>query len=57
MAVVADASALALDGVIDAAFAGKTAEVEIEFAKARAGGSSPARSSRRRSARSPTCTR
>ncbi|HEY5378203.1 MAG TPA: DNA polymerase III subunit delta [Pseudolabrys sp.] len=42
MAVVADASALALDGVIDAAFAGKTAEVETEFGKARAGSSSPA---------------
>jgi DNA polymerase III subunit delta len=42
MAVVADASALALDGVIDATFAGKTAEVETEFGKARAGGSSPA---------------
>jgi len=41
MAVTADASALALDGVIDAAFAGRTAEVETEFAKARAGGSSP----------------
>ncbi len=42
MAVVADASALALDGVIDAAFAGETGEVETEFSKARAGGSSPA---------------
>jgi len=42
MAVVADASALALDGVIDAAFAGRTAEVDTEFGKARAGGSSPA---------------
>ncbi len=42
MAVVADASALALDGVIDAAFAGKTAEMDSEFGKARAGGSSPA---------------
>ncbi len=42
MAVVADASALALDGVIDSAFAGKTADVETEFGKARAGGSSPA---------------
>ncbi len=42
MAVVADASALALDGVIDAAFAGKIADVETEFGKARAGGSSPA---------------
>jgi DNA polymerase-3 subunit delta len=41
-AVVADASALALDGVIDAAFAGNTGEVETEFGKARAGGSSPA---------------
>ena len=42
MAVVADASALALDGVIDAAFAGRPPEVESEFGKARAGGSSPA---------------
>jgi DNA polymerase-3 subunit delta len=42
MAVVADASALALDGVIDAAFAGRTTETETEFGKARAGGSSPA---------------
>jgi DNA polymerase III subunit delta len=42
VAVVADASALALDGVIDAAFAGKTAEMDSEFGKARAGGSSPA---------------
>jgi DNA polymerase III subunit delta len=41
-AVVADASALALDGVIDAAFAGETRDVETEFGKARAGGSSPA---------------
>jgi DNA polymerase III subunit delta len=42
MAVSADASALALDGVIDAAFAGRTSAVEAEFGKARAGGSSPA---------------
>jgi DNA polymerase-3 subunit delta len=42
MAVTADASALALDGVIDAAFAGRTAAIESEFAKARAGGASPA---------------
>jgi DNA polymerase-3 subunit delta len=41
-AVVADASVLALDSVIDAAFAGRTGEVESEFSKARAGGSSPA---------------
>ena len=42
MAVVSDASDMALDGVLDAAFAGKTAEVDSEFAKARAGGASPA---------------
>ena len=42
LAVVADASEQALDGVIDAAFAGKTAEMDSEFGKARAGGSSPA---------------
>jgi len=34
MAVVADASALALDSLIDAAFAGRLADVEKEFAKA-----------------------
>lgn len=42
MAVVSDASGLALDSVIDAAFAGRTAGMDGEFAKARAGGSSPA---------------
>ena len=42
MAVVADASQMALDGVIDAVFAGKTGEVDSEFGKARASGSSPA---------------
>ena len=42
LAVTADASALALDGVINAAFAGDTRGVESEFAKARAGGASPA---------------
>jgi DNA polymerase-3 subunit delta len=42
LAVTADASALALDGVLDAAFAGRTGDTESEFAKARAGGSSPA---------------
>jgi DNA polymerase-3 subunit delta len=41
MAVVSDASGLTLDGVIDAAFAGRTADMDNEFAKARAGGSSP----------------
>jgi DNA polymerase-3 subunit delta len=42
IAVVADASALALDGVVDAAFAGETGKVETEFGKARTSGSSPA---------------
>jgi DNA polymerase-3 subunit delta len=41
-AAVADASEIALDGVVDAAFAGRTGEVDNEFSKARAGGSSPA---------------
>ena len=40
LAVVADASALALDGVIDATFAGRTAETETQFAKALAAGTS-----------------
>ena len=38
-AVVSDASALALDDVIDAAFAGRPAELETRLAKARAAGS------------------
>jgi DNA polymerase-3 subunit delta len=42
MAVVADASQMALDGVVDAVFAGRTGEVDAEFGKARASGSSPA---------------
>jgi len=42
MAVVSDASDMALDGVLDAAFAGRTTDTETEFAKARASGSSPA---------------
>ncbi len=41
MAVVADASALALDSLIDAAFAGRAAEVEKEFAKAAIAGTAP----------------
>ncbi len=41
LAVVADASDQAVDGVIDAAFAGETREVETEFGRARSG-SSPA---------------
>jgi DNA polymerase-3 subunit delta len=40
LAVVADASALALDAVVDAAFAGKTAEAETHFSKALAAGTS-----------------
>lgn len=42
MAVVSDASDMTLDGVLDAAFAGRTGDTETEFAKARASGSSPA---------------
>jgi DNA polymerase-3 subunit delta len=41
MAVAADASALALDALIDAAFAGRTADVEFQFAKARTAGTAP----------------
>ena len=41
MAVVADASALALDALIDAAFAGNLADVEKEFSKARVAGTNP----------------
>jgi DNA polymerase III subunit delta len=40
-AVVSDASSLALDGVIDAAFAGQNRDVETEFAKARTAGTAP----------------
>jgi DNA polymerase III subunit delta len=38
LAVASDAAGLALDGVIDAAFAGRSDEVEKEFARARASG-------------------
>jgi DNA polymerase-3 subunit delta len=41
MAVVADASAVALDSVVDAAFAGKPSEVETQYAKARGEGMHP----------------
>ena len=41
IAVVADASVIAVDALIDAAFGGRTREVEIEFAKARTAGTSP----------------
>jgi DNA polymerase-3 subunit delta len=42
IAVVTDASMLALDTLIDAAFAGRTSEVEIQFNKARTAGTSAA---------------
>jgi DNA polymerase-3 subunit delta len=42
MAVIADASTLALDALIDAAFAGRTEEVEIQFNKAATAGTSAA---------------
>jgi DNA polymerase-3 subunit delta len=41
LAVVADASSLALDGVVDAAFAGRMAELEAAFTKARVAGTAP----------------
>jgi len=41
LAVVADASSLALDAAVDAAFAGRAAEAETHFAKARAAGTYP----------------
>jgi DNA polymerase-3 subunit delta len=41
MAVVAEASALALDGVVDTMFAGRTGEAEAQYAKARAAGTTP----------------
>jgi DNA polymerase-3 subunit delta len=40
LAVVADASALALDAVLDAAFAGRIAEAETQFSKALGAGTS-----------------
>ncbi len=40
LAVVADASTLALDAVVDAAFAGKTGETEAQFARALDAGTS-----------------
>jgi DNA polymerase III subunit delta len=40
-AVVADASSLALDDIVDAAFAGKSAELEAQLAKARTAGTPP----------------
>ncbi len=43
LAVVADASALVLDAVVDAAFAGRAGEVEAQFGKARSAGNTPGR--------------
>jgi DNA polymerase-3 subunit delta len=40
-AVVSDASALALDDIVDLAFAGRPAELEVQLAKARTAGSPP----------------
>jgi DNA polymerase-3 subunit delta len=40
LAVSADASELALDALVDAAFAGRTAEVEVQLGKARIAGTS-----------------
>lgn len=41
LAVVANASTLALDGVVDAAFAGRTVELESELSKADEAGTAP----------------
>src|SRR6266576_210843 len=41
VAVVADASTLAVDGLVDAAFAGRTGEIEIQFGTARTSGTAP----------------
>jgi DNA polymerase-3 subunit delta len=41
LAVVSDASSLALDSVLDATFAGRTGEVEREYRKVRADGAAP----------------
>jgi DNA polymerase III subunit delta len=40
-AVVSDASGLAIDDIVDAAFAGRPAELEVQLAKARTAGSPP----------------
>ena len=41
IAVVADASALALDAIVDSAFAGRASDVETHYAKARGAGTRP----------------
>jgi DNA polymerase-3 subunit delta len=40
-AVVSEASALALDGIVDAMFGGRLGEAETQFSKARAAGTTP----------------
>jgi DNA polymerase-3 subunit delta len=42
LAAVSDASALAMDDIVDAAFAGRPADVEMQFSRAVAAGTSPA---------------
>jgi DNA polymerase-3 subunit delta len=41
IAISADASALALDAIVDSVFAGRVAEVDVQFEKARAAGIAP----------------
>jgi DNA polymerase-3 subunit delta len=41
VAVIADASTLAVDALVDAAFAGRTRELEVQFGKARVAGTTP----------------
>ncbi len=55
-AVVSDASALALDDIVDAAFAGRAAELEAQLAKARTAGSPAGSIFFAASARSPSFT-
>jgi DNA polymerase-3 subunit delta len=43
LAVVADASGLVLDAIVDAAFAGRAGDLEIQLGKARAAGIAPGR--------------
>jgi DNA polymerase-3 subunit delta len=41
LSIITDASAEAMDGIVDSAFAGKPGDVETEFGKARAAGTHP----------------
>jgi DNA polymerase-3 subunit delta len=61
-AVISDASALALDDIVDAAFAGRPADLETQFAKARTARSRNCTNGKRRSrpaqaSRSTPCSR